>query len=375
MKRPVKIFNNYLLAMALPAMIVFVLFALSFLLLRQAGEFMTADNIAQRQLRTGGVYNSALHQMTYKYKLELYRRVRPGMIALGSSRALQFRQDSIRPSFLNMGGVSGLDELDAQVGEIMRLGAPPTALLAVDVWWFNDGYTEPLNLPRNNRQLDRIAPSISLLAKPFLWLAFGQAGVADLLRLAKPDARDLGAFAILRGDGYAVDGSYAYTSIINGKRPSDDPRFSGTLARIDRLDKLFTPAEHVSKARWEKFLHIVRALQDGGTSVILVMPPFPTPVLARLSQSSLYAYIGELRRELEKSGPPFFDFHDPATLGSSDCEFIDGLHGGPVVYRRIADRLARTYPRLFKTVPVRAGFASMDKNETDFLKLECKKTP
>jgi hypothetical protein len=35
-----------------------------------------------------------------------------------------------------------------------------------------------------------------------------------------------------------------------------------------------------------------------------------------------------------------FDFHDPKSIGTSQCEFVDGTHGGEVTYLRMLDAVA-----------------------------------
>lgn len=359
--------------MAIPACLLLILFSASWLLLANSGEFLPTSAIAEKQIKNGGIYNSALQQITFNYKLELYKRIKPETVALGSSRVLQFRQESFRQKFLNMGGISGLDELELQVNEMIALGKPKTALLGIDFWWFNDGYTEPFLLPHSNRQLDRIRPDIGLLAKPFIWLATGQASPADLVKLATQKTPHIGVFSRLRNDGFSADGSYAYTSIINGAKPSEDQKFADTLSRIAKKDKLFSPAKEISEIRWKRFIEILHILEDNNIKIILLMPPFPEPVLQALSKNDGFEYIDSLRARLHQEYPNFHDFYDPATLQASRCEFIDGLHGGPVIYLRIANILAKKYPDIFQRVPFTTGHASMSDNEVDFLKLECKK--
>lgn len=357
----------------LPALIILALFSASWLVLSRAGEFLPAAVLAQKQIEKGGIYNSALYQRTFRYKLALYKDTKPDVIVLGSSRVLQFSQESFHQKFLNMGSISGLDELATQIKEILQLGKPKTIVLGLDYWWFNDAYIEAYLIPQNNRHLDRIRPTIGLLSKPFIWLVNGQIKAGDTIKLLDKGSDNIGVYARLRRDGYSSDGSYAYTSIINGSKPSDDPQFAGTISRAAKKDKYFSFAQNVPENRWKKLQGITSLLQENGIQIILVMPPFPSPVLQILSSNDEYGYITRLRARLRETGLPFYDFHDPATFGANSCEFIDGLHGGPVVYRRMANAMALKYPAIFRVAPLNPGHASMDQDETDFLKLGCKK--
>src|SRR3954462_8423053 len=53
------------------------------LVLRHVHEFDDVREVAARQLRQGGLYGSGLREDTSRYKLALYRQVRPDVVALG----------------------------------------------------------------------------------------------------------------------------------------------------------------------------------------------------------------------------------------------------------------------------------------------------
>ena len=83
------------------------------------------------------------------------------------------------------------------------------------------------------------------------------------------------------------------------------------------------------------------------------------------------------------------DFHDPRSLQTSDCEFIDGMHGGDLLYAKMLQEIARRDPRLApyvdeayiaKVAHDYSDLAMIPKKditsepETDFLKLGCRKS-
>jgi hypothetical protein len=45
-----------------------------------------------------------------------------------------------------------------------------------------------------------------------------------------------------------------------------------------------------------------------------------------------------------------YDYSDPGAIESSDCEFIDGFHGGDVTFSRILDRLGKNNSILGKYI-------------------------
>lgn len=53
-----------------------------------------------------------------------------------------------------------------------------------------------------------------------------------------------------------------------------------------------------------------------------------------------YAYIEEFRRWAASCSEPIPDHHDQASLGSTDCENVDGFHGGETSYLRVLSLIA-----------------------------------
>jgi hypothetical protein len=123
--------------------------------------------------------------------------------------------------------------------------------------------------------------------------------------------------------------------------------------------------------------------------VILFFPPLATAsnqMMQRLSEK--YAYIPRLKKALHDAGYRYYDYTDAGIIGSSDCEFIDGFHGGDVTYLRILKdltekevSLAKYINKAFlnKNIVQYKGLSFMPDaqivtaNEIDFLELGCTK--
>ena len=82
------------------------------------------------------------------------------------------------------------------------------------------------------------------------------------------------------------------------------------------------------------------------------------------------------------------DFTDARTFGSSDCEFVDGFHGGEVTYARMLRDMADRWPALLTYVNMEKINATIrdwrghalvfdprltDKPEIDFNNFNCPK--
>ena len=108
------------------------------LFLWRAGELSSLSDIVARQGQTGTVYGSAVHDDSFAYKLQLVSTAKPNVIALGSSRVLQFRQAHFTETFINADRA-----MTTPAEEIKFLDAllprhkPKVVILGVDFWWFN----------------------------------------------------------------------------------------------------------------------------------------------------------------------------------------------------------------------------------------------
>lgn len=103
-----------------------------------------------------------------------------------------------------------------------------------------------------------------------------------------------------------------------------------------------------------------------------------------------FSYIEKLKKAFSEHNITFYDFTTPETIiTTSDCEFIDGFHGGDVLYTKILRKLSETEPLLNKyinhaylenIVTRYNGLAMMPNKsicpdkEIDFLKIGCSKS-
>ena len=118
------------------------IFLAAHILLTQVGE-IGLNSIIDRQWSSAGevLYLSGLNQHSYVYKQQLVNRIQPEVVAIGSSRAMQMRQEFFRTRFVNMGGaVTSVGELEAIADDFLNRHPkyrPDLALIFLDPWWFN----------------------------------------------------------------------------------------------------------------------------------------------------------------------------------------------------------------------------------------------
>jgi hypothetical protein len=390
----------------------------------RAGELDPLETVIERQKQTGAVYRpAAIDVQDPVMRMRRFKYQRPHIIALGSSRVLMFRPRHFTKSFTNMGMSMDWIELPAFV-DAMLDGGPrnlEVALIGLDHWQFHDETYKPGTPPPSaakpltpapaglmswiihprqmfNQLLQDTAALIqSRVLIPLDFLKAGKIGLVDALRIlcrCDPQRRtwlsNLGIAALIDHSGVWFDGGYFYADTFDPRYHIDG--FKDILNRITDGRNSFEYADRVSPQRFSYLVNAVEALQRAGVKVILFLPPVAGPVAEAMATSGRYGVLDDLRRRAATLGVPFFDFHDPRQFGSSDCEFIDGAHGGEVTYLRmlrimanssaaglasyvnmpdISARIQRFEGRVYAFD--KPGNVTAGDRETDFLGLGCMK--
>lgn len=372
--------------------------AYSFVWLYQSGDAAVERLVAAQAEGKFAIFGSGLSQDFVDYKLQLYRAVRPEIVAIGSSRVMQFRAGWFKESFLNMGGVAGnLAILSSTIGAMLAISVPEAVIIGLDFWWF---------LPQWDPAPDLVIPptsgsynySLSSLKKPWEWLLEGKISLAELaLPITGSFGRGFrtdhfGIMAQQSSDGFGPDGSWNYTGAVTGQRKAFDYQFLDTLQNIALGIKAFyhaSPGQRMpGHQHIQTLVKIVETLEANKVKVFLFIPPVAAKVWHVLDQGK-YPHLFQLAQSLEKSGLHVLDLSNPASIGGNDCEYIDGFHGGEVTYARILEKMAEAWPDLLTLVNMDklkdviqhwAGHTLVanpmltDQPEIDFLGLGCPKS-
>jgi hypothetical protein len=369
--------------------------ALGGLFLWRAGEFLPLPEIVARQQTGGDIYGSALHDDEFDYKLALATARRAEVMALGSSRMLQLRQEFFRRPFVNAGrAMSSLREGEEFFAALPAASRPRLMILGMDPWWFNP--QRPAYAPRR----PRAGLGIGFLHLVADWLWQAKLSPDDIWQVALQGRRSngltqnpgLGVAAIIRASGYRADGSRDYGRRYTAQDPTfNDQGFANTLARLASADGPFEHGNHAAAARFAQFDALLANLQREGVTPVVILTPLAGRVLAAIrGMGEAFGYVAEVRAYLAGLEVESYDFLDPAALGADDCEFVDGFHGGEVVYQRILLAIVERNPAsalapLLDATALRAAAASSGyalapessrdyaATEADFLELGCPK--
>ncbi len=345
-------YNNYIIKVIFFLSLFSAPIAANFLFLLNCGELLPVKEIAEKQLKakSGSLVGLATRNQGYYYKKELYLKTKPQVLVHGSSRVMQFKEAYFSKRMFNTGGsMNNITEGQAFLQSVFNEHKPSIVILGIDYWWFNKTLREPPKEVNPPVELShRISFRTYLL--PFKWLWQGKITLADYVQHLNPlayfkgdYAQGIGVDAILNQNGFDHDGSYLYSKTTTGKEKALDQHFAHNLELIKINDPRFDKFAHIDERHFAQFLNLLAFLEAQDIKVVLFIPPVAPTILSHLENG---AYVNELRLKLKEAHINFYDFHDPAVLKTSDCEFLDGTHGGEVLYARIIKHLAKHEPDL-----------------------------
>jgi hypothetical protein len=318
----------------------------------KAGERLTTkDLIAYQSARPHALYRTALADKTMSpiQRMERFELLQPEVIALGSSRVLQFRQSHFSVPFANMGMSLHLAHYPDVAREIvLKKGRLNTVILAADFWLFHplakDSLVNPLQAKKKTFLKSIIkeylnAPSNFILYHSNSWSTLIRVFCACIPSAGRylGDVLGLGAFA--DGAGVSRDGSYHYTWTFDENFRTQG--FKDIAERIQKGDRGFEPSDYVSARRLNYFRETVAIFERAGISVITIIPPVAPEIAELMDHSGKYGIIADLSHIIASMPKPGFNFHYAKLFGSSDCEFVDGIHGGEVAYLRMLKAIGR----------------------------------
>lgn len=325
--------------------------------LHQSGDVAVERVVAAQAAGEFVVFGSGVSQDFVDYKLRLYEAVKPEIATVGSSRVMQFRASSFRRTFVNVGGVAGnLAVLRSTLNAMLAVHKPKAVILGLDFWWFMpQWHTDPFKEePTTSGSYNY---GFENLKKPWTWLFEGKISPAEIVAPLVGIFRKTryGIMAQQTDDGFGPDGSWYYTAEITGRSRPFDYRFEDTLKQARYGIKSFYRArpdqEGPNLEHLDAFAEIYCRLRARGIATFVFIAPLSERVLNVMHQSKQgYSHLFALRNALLERGIDVLDFTDPRSLGSDDCEFVDGFHGGEVTYDRILRAMADRWPALLSYV-------------------------
>ena len=312
-----------------------------------SGEGMSTSSViaAQKESVSPVLFGAAYGNSTAYYKLHYLFNAHPAVVALGTSRVMQFRSG---------GSINRIEKFREFLDKIPHDSSPAILLIGLDQNLFNPDLRRKAPLG-----IDELAEFDSPLGVffnswPAIYRDFFQRKftLAELTR-DTPGRRVIGLNALRNDNGFRNDGSYRYGYFLS--HPDEQAAVYSKIRHFDRRDtdepRLRPSVDTLDEAAIRELVLFLNAAALRGIHVAGFLPPYPPAVYAELSEDrTSYPYIFALPGRLRALFTPyhfsFFDFSDSAAFGSRDAEMLDILHGSEKTYARLFLKMAATDAKL-----------------------------
>jgi hypothetical protein len=298
-----------------------------------------------------------------EYKHELFLKSKPDIMAIGSSRILQIRQDMFDRSFINMGRGLDMSNLRNDLPSLLDHHQPKFILFGFDYWLFSKERVDGDQSGKQRKAMIRNANAGSgnfnviprTVLTPWQWLASGKITPSEIVSLFfTGNVREgprIGFQAIVSNNGgYAPDGSYYYLSVYEPSPTAHCDLARNVKIYTGRNRAYGLPSDtSVSETQFRNLQSVVAEIKKRNIIAIAFLPPVHAELYEMLiNQENYKEYTRVVRYRLEslfsEFGIPFFDFLDPEKLGSSSSEFFDAIHPGEIATARMISKMSNAFP-------------------------------
>ncbi len=333
-----------------------VIFLLPYIILRQSGEFTPIPEVIARQGKSEVLFGRAYQNSTLAFKHDSLSVRRPTVLALGTSRVMQFRKEFFKEnaSFYNAGGaISSIQELDTFYASLPSNYQPSLIILGLDQNFFNPSYYAKNNAP-HPRIKERLFQNFITYGWRQAYVDFFK-GKIPLRRVFAADRAStaIGLNALVKHNGFRSDGSYYY-----GEDMVDTEHATKVGEGIDfALQALHSPegyylyGERVEPKAVLALENFLAESAKRGVHVVGFLPPFAHRVYEALEEDPrFHQSVSKLPQELKsvfaKKNFIFYDASNNSHYNSSDTELIDAVHGSEKTYLRLFQVLSKNDAQL-----------------------------
>lgn len=337
--------KRFLLRLAVWALVpVLLLYSLFLVVLLRSGELTTPDALIEQTLSGQTTLVEPLYLgggFQNWYKAQMAWATGADVLVLGTSRTMQIRGCMLpgADSFYNGGGgISDLDELLDYLSRFEEDKLPVLLILGLDQYFFNpvwSGCEEAIDWEYNSSPMDPLS-TVTDAARKYGWGSF------SLRAVFSSDPGCVGLPACSRQRGFSQDGSYHYGQ--DAAAGAVDFTFNDARRRITSGVSRFEYGDTVNPNALERLDEVLSFCDEKNITVVAFFPPYAPSIGAVMRESGNYSYIDQLPQEVgavfaqHKSGAALYDF--TYMDGVSDEQFLDGFHGGDLVYAEMLRRMA-----------------------------------
>lgn len=311
--------------------------------LYRTGELSAPEDLVRRTLAGEDLLiemNFWGVDFTAWYKTEVAHQRAAEVLTAGNSRTMQLRQCMLPGAdYYNAGGTVSKLELYLPFLRSFPEGTLPSVLiLNLDSYYFIDAWYDP-NPPEGwDYPYTRPDPAdaIATVARRY------GSGSFTLRQIWAADPRCVGLPACARGSGFSADGSYHY-----GSQAADgavDLTFQDALNRIRKGSSRFEHADALCEGTLAQLDELLTFCDEQGITVVAFLPPYAPTVYAAMAENGGYGYLEQVWPAVSgvfaaHPGQEVYDF--TWMPDTTDEMYLDGFHGGDVVYAMLLREMAQ----------------------------------
>lgn len=298
------------------------------------GEFADCDQLIETQRQNHDVFiGMGYNEQTAYYKLKNVNYYQADVIALGTSRVMQFKSDYFCSGFYNCGGAV-IWNYDEYLNFVKNLNyMPKIIIIGLDQWVFNDAWNQNSVTYERDTQISMINRKNTSIARIM---------IQDFIN-HKWDIYDIEKYPMnygfngrIKDAGFQWDGSYYAGNVYHEPTAEKDYMFADTFDRIANGYARFEWGVHIDDETCEYLKAFLEYCDENGITVIGFTPPFAPSVYDRMIASGNYGYLNEISPRCEEIfedyGYEYFNYTDISMLNADDAYFLDGFHGSEVAY-------------------------------------------
>lgn len=315
-----------------------------FYILKHTGEnFNNIDDVIKNNKKylIGYLYS----EKNYKYLKwkTITSHKKYNIMAIGSSRVLQFRSQMFETSFYNAGyTVSSISEFVPFLRSIPKEKYPNYLIINLDQWMFNENWDNLTEKNDSKRWSESFQKNATLTVMFNVWKDL-YANKYSFQFPVNKSINKIGLNANVKNTGFRNDGSMLYGSQIKKLLANDvtasDFDSNETIKRVIDGRNRFEFGDNVNPMAIKELNALLHYCKVNKIKIIAFIPPFSNNANKKISQNKNHKYMDAIYKNslplFKKYNSELYDLSHLSSYNSNDSEIIDGFHGGEVTYIRM----------------------------------------
>lgn len=321
-----------------------ILFVLPGVVIVLGKEYVSYKDVVEVQIKYpkslfGFAYNG---EPFYFYKELLVSTRHPKVVALGTSRVMQFREEFFTKEtlFTNAGGAGkSLEDIELFIERLPATSSVQVIILGLDKEVFISPYHTQEQKKEQVLPVRLMTILISMSRRIYLDYFTHKYSLSTLFEVSKK-SHNIGIAALLHYDGFRNDGSYRYGGAIdNPNRVLQLKSYikNSTDLVSDGSDKDTNLEEKNLEINYQALNRILILAKTKKITIIGILPPYPTLVYNEMLKNDkvFVSFSNKMSDIFRINQEPFFDFSSIRSFGGKDTEFVDAIHGTDVMYLKM----------------------------------------